>query len=132
LLPTGGQDPHVPASLEHGLHKRGRRLEKVLAVVEDEERIRRPEMIEDRVAGGAIRLLRDPDRVHDGFLQQRRIRQGRELNQPDPVECSVAQGSAPDLDREAGLSCTPSTRQGDQGVLIDQFADRQEFLRSAC
>ena len=84
-LPAGGHDPDVGAGGEDPVDGGRRRLEDVLAVVEDEQPAARPEVVEDGRRDVLARLLGDRHGRRDRLEDEGTVLDRAELDEPGPL-----------------------------------------------
>ena len=137
-LAAGGQDREIGAVAEQAIREPARRVEEVLAVVEDEEHAPAPQRRHQHVEGRAPRrVVHAQDRGHRGH-QEDRIGERRELDEP---------GAAGEIAREIGRhlhgqprlpdAARPGERdqpgradaRGDLAQLLDAADERRERAR---
>ena len=125
-LAAGGQHPQWWATAQQRLHQQRRLIQKMLAVVDDHERLvvtkTTDERLEQRLTCGFLEL----EHLGKGAPDRVRRTKGGELDVPDPVAVTI--GPVDDsLQREAGLP-TP-TRPGDrqQTGVLEQGMELRQF-----
>lgn len=94
----------------------------MLAVVEDDERLALPEVLDDRVEERAAALLADLEDVGDLLDDQRAVPERRELHEPDAVGEPVSERPGR-LHREPRLPASARAAQGDEADLAQEPAD---------
>ena len=130
-FPARRQDPQPPALPEHSIGERRHRLDHVLTVVQNQQRL----PLADR-GDEPVRQLRVRCPAEQGIPEpepgERRLRHvtvgadGCELHQPDPVR-QVAEQRARGFRGQPGLPRTARPDQGGQPMLRDQFADHGDI-----
>jgi len=85
----------------------------VLASVQQHEDFARGEVFEQRIDRWPLAFLTDAARGGDGWLQQSRVGEGRQLHEPDTVWI-VAEDVCREVQREPGLTCSAGSGQRDQ------------------
>ena len=84
-LAAGGEDPHARAPDDEGLGHRGGCLDHMLAVVENDQGVFRPQRCRHAIGGDRTRAERDIDGNRDGARHQRGIGEWTEIDQPRAV-----------------------------------------------
>ena len=93
----------------------------MLAVVEDEQDLFAAKVVRHGRRQRPARFLMKVKREGQGRMDQARLREGRQLDQPDAVDITIDQ-SAGGFKGEPGLSGTAGPRQRDQPGVADQRA----------
>ena len=101
-------------------------LEDVLAVVQEEERVARLEVGEERGLRGLARGLPRSQRGECGAGDERRVREGREVDEPDAVGGAV-EATGHGLEGEAGLAHAPRAGQRHERARGQQALDLREL-----
>ena len=84
-LTARGEDPQTGSVAEEAIDQLGRDLDDVLAVVQDHQRPLGGDMLGDRVRQRPSRDVADTEGGGDGRRDERRIRQRRQIDEPDTV-----------------------------------------------
>ena len=123
-----GAEPGRPGQQ---LRDRGRRLENVLEVVENEQEVARSESCEQRSAGFVV-FVRDTDGRSERRPDEGRFGKARELHEDGALRGSRSEGFG-DGDRESCLADAAGADEGDEpgSARFEQVHDRSDLLLSA-
>src|SRR5204863_2999677 len=104
-------------------------LEKVLAVVEHDQRMPRAKVRDDRLEGGASPANPDTQRLRDRLADECPVIQRRELDPPRPVGKPLERVRG-ESKRETRLAAAASAGQRHQARVVERLGDRAQ-LRAA-
>jgi ABC-2 type transport system permease protein len=130
-FPAGREDPQPPALAKHSIGERRRRLDHVLAVVQDQQRLPLADRGDEPVRQLRVRRLAEQGvpEAESGQCRLRRVTggaDGGELHQPGPVR-QVAEQRARGLRGQPGLARAARPGQGGEPMSGDEFADRRDI-----
>lgn len=121
-LPRRCQDRRLRTKVENRVGKRRAGAEKVLAVIQDQEKVPRRQMIANCLLHRATRFFAETEDAADRRRDLRRIGKGSELGQPDPVWV-IARGRCRHLEREPGFAAAAGPEKGEQPRFRQQLFD---------
>ena len=129
-LATGGEDDDVRTRREDAIDQLGGRVEDVLAVVEDEQHVARPQRVGELIERRAARIERDETRARDRRREAVAVLERREIGEERAARM-VRLLPARDLDREPGLAGAPRSGQRDEAVIQQEAAHRRDVVAAS-
>ena len=121
------QDAHARRVAQHRGDEPGRRVEQMLAVVEDQEQALGAEELDDAILDRGAGAVVDAERERDDLDHRLGVTRDRELAEPRAIRM-VWHDLGRDLDRQAGLADAADTRQRHQARLLERAGDRRELV----
>ena len=129
-LAAGHQRPQARSRPNQSSHDPGRRREQLFQVVEDEEHRPIAQVGAQRLACRPVGRFPDVEGDRDGRLQEVRIPERREVDEPDAMREQVASASG-DGKGEPGLAAAARPGQGDDPAGEEIFPDAVDLVLPA-
>ena len=104
----------------------GARVEQVLAIVQGQHQLPRPQRVAERLEQRAPGLFADPDDRRYAGDHQVGLLQVSQLHPPDPGG-KLARGQGQESQREPGLADAPGTAQGQRAGMAQHLAKLDEL-----
>ncbi len=108
-LAAGRQHPQPRRGAQQRAGQPGARIQQMLAVIQHQQQLRRPQPVDQRLQHRHITRLPHPQRLHHLRGHQPRIGDAGQLSQPHPVR-EPAHHARPGLQRQPGLSGPAGSR----------------------
>jgi hypothetical protein len=118
-LTAGRQHPHPGAADDESLRQRRRRLDDLLAVVKDDQDLALPERLGERLGDWAPGFLPDPEHLCDRTGDERRVRYGRQVDEPNAIPRAVERFRCR-LESKTGLAHPARARQSHESGRSEQ------------